>query len=241
MKYHHLILVFTLFVACEKSKDLVGEVLDIEKETLPSIKVTQQELQWTTQNLVDFYKNQDNNTLWNSRDKRNELLDALMSAQKDGLNLESYPITELFNFNLSYNQLGAEKRAEADLLYTKTFLNLAKHLAEGRINPKKFYGDWEAYQKKINYQELLLSAISDETIEDALEQITSKNDYYKGLKDAYATYRQLIKKDTVRPIKSTEKTKIAYQLALLGDYTSDQGEISSEKLTEAVKQFQKRN
>src|SRR5690606_7185637 len=110
MKYLHLILIFTLFVACEKSKDLVGEVLDIEKETLPSIKVTQQELQWTTQNLVDFYKNQDNNTLWNSRDKRNELLEALMLARENGLNPESYPITELFNFNLSYNQLGAEKR-----------------------------------------------------------------------------------------------------------------------------------
>src|SRR5690606_7118274 len=121
-----------------------------------------------------------------SRDKRNELLDALMSAQKDGLNLESYPITELFNFNLSYNQLGAEKRAEADLLYTKTFLKLAKQLAEGRINPKKFYGDWEAYKKNINYEEVLLSEISDNTVEEALEQITPKNNYYKGLKEAYA-------------------------------------------------------
>lgn len=241
MKYLHLILIFTLFVACEKSKDLVGEVLDIEKETLPSIKVTQQELQWTTQNLVDFYKNQDNNTLWNSRDKRNELLDALMLARENGLNPESYPIAELFNFNLSYNQLGAEKRAEADLLYTKTFLKLAKHLAEGRINPKKFYGDWEAYKKNINYEEVLLSAISDNTVEEALEQITPKNSYYKGLKEAYAEYNQLVKKDTIRPIKSSEQSKIVYQLALFGDYQSDNKDVSSEELTEAIKQFQQRN
>ncbi|HLV46440.1 MAG TPA: L,D-transpeptidase family protein [Flavobacterium sp.] len=241
MRYLYLIIISVLFAACNQSEDLEKEVVKVEPETLPEIKITQKTLQWTTQDVITFYKEQQNNTLWNSKNKRGELLDALIVAKENGLNPESYPITKLFNYQLGYNQLNAKQRADADVLYTQTFLNLAKHLAEGRINPKKFYGDWEAYQKKINYQELLLSVISDETIEDALKQITPKNDYYKGLKNAYATYRQLMKKDTIRPIKSSEKTKIAYQLALLGDYTSDQEEISSEKLTEAVKQFQKRN
>ena len=241
MKNIYLLIISLLLIACTQSKELVEEVVKIEPDELPEIKITHQALQWTTKDIVDFYQTQDNNTLWNSKNKRGELLNELLSAQENGLNPQNYPITALFNYQMSYNQLSAEQRAQADILYTQTFLTFEKHLTEGRINPKKFYGDWEAFQKNINYQELLISAIYDASITEITEQVTPKNKFYRGLKEAYANYRKIIDKDTVRPIKSTEQSKIAYQLALLGDYTSDQKEISPEEYNNAIKHFQKRN
>src|SRR5690606_15519580 len=121
MRYLYLIIISVLFVACNQSKDLEKEVIKVEPETLPEVKITQKTLQWTTQDVITFYQEQQNNTLWNSKNKRGELLDALIVAKENGLNPESYPITKLFNYQLNYNQLNAKQRADADVLYTQTF------------------------------------------------------------------------------------------------------------------------
>ena len=234
-------LILSLF-SCEQSKELAEKVLDIPPEARAPIRLTPTEMRWATQDLVDFYQEKGNVTLWNANKKREELLEALITAENDGLRPDSYPIPELFNYHLGYYSLNADKRTEADLLYTQTFLKLAKHLATGRLNPKKLYGDWEYYKKDIDYQSLLTDALAEKSVKETLAEITPQNKYYIGLKEAYADYKQKISKDTVRPIRASEQEKVAYQLALLGDYArNDKQEISAEELSKAIANFQKRN
>lgn len=235
------VLVLALLVACNSGDSIIDGQQKSVPETLAAARIQPNQLTWTAPNLSSFYQANNNVTLWNSQNNRGALLDVLVLSHKDGLKIDKFPINQMFAYQANYHLLNAENRTKADAVYTNAFLQLSKRIAEGHINPKKFYGDWEAYKKSIDYEKIMVDALSNNKVEDALEQLTPKNQYYKNIKQAYVQYDGLISKDTVRPITANDQSKVAYQLALLGDSKANPAQLSEEELTDALKHFQQRN
>lgn len=144
-----------------------------------------------------FYSNNNFSTVWQDSVNRNELISAIIDSRFDGVLPEKYPLRSLIKSHQNYAYLNVEQLKKTDVFFTEVFFRIAKHLATGKINPKKLYGDWEPFIPNINYGELLESSLENNNIYSSLEDIKPKNELYLKYKKAFAKYVPVISTDTI--------------------------------------------
>lgn len=223
-------------VSCKK------EISEFEVYKEPkSVRIDTNALFLKNKTLRDFYRNNEYYTVWVAEKNREDLIEAIQSFEEDALQPEKFSLSKLIDYNLKYSSLKYPQKIQADLLFSEIFLKAVQQLAHGRINPKKFYGDWEPDLKKIDLNLVLLQAVSEEDVAGMLESVKPKNRYYVGLKQALHEYRDL-GKDTLLPVSTQQISKIKKRLHFFGDYPSeDFSNIWDESSKEALVKFQKRH
>lgn len=238
MKKWNILWMIMVVLGCSCKKETVD--FEVYKEP-KSVQMDSNKLFLKNPQIRDFYKHNEYYTVWVNETNREDLIEVLQNIDEEGLNHEKYAIDKLVSFNLRYKELSYQQKIEADLTYSDAFFRVVRHLGHGRVNPKKYYGDWEPYLRPIDYNQLLLSAVSDEEVKDRVASVVPLNAYYKGLKAAYTQYRDM-PRDTLLPVAAGQTSKIKKRLHYLGDYTNDDFSGSwNEEAVEALKKFQKRH
>ncbi len=149
------------------------------------------------ENVVQFYTDNNFETIWQDSLSRNQLISAIIDSRYDGVLPEKYPLKKLIAAHFNYNVLSIAELQKADVAFSENFFRIAKQLATGKVNPKKMYGDWEPYIPENDYKALLNKSLADQKVYDVLEDIKPKNELYKKYKKAFAKYVPVISKDTL--------------------------------------------
>src|SRR5690606_6952688 len=115
----------------------------------------------------------------------------------DGVLLDNYPLNELVKFHRNYQFLSYAQLQKADIQFTEVYFKLLNQLANGKVNPKKLYGDWEPYQQKINSDSILNHAIIENKIHKSLDEVKPKSEIYLKYKKAFAQFVPIQSFDTL--------------------------------------------
>ncbi len=203
--------------------------------------------------LKSFYENFDNETVWESKKLRNDIIQEIENIHKDGLLPEDYNYSEIKNFENKIDDLSDTEKIEYDLLLTRSLQRLTNHLNSGKLNPKYLYNDVDLKEKKIDVNEIIFESIENKTIKSSVENCKPKQPVYSQLKKCLSILNNLpddeigyIPMD--RKIKPNQKTNtiinIKKRLIFWEDLKKDTIEPNStydKETQKAVKKFQARH
>lgn len=143
--------------------------------------------------VASFYANNGYDTVWTMEDKVGNLTERLKTAiansSADALNPENYHYSTIQHLQ---NGKSYEDILSLELLMTDAWLSLAKHLANGLVNPSKA-GEPHWNAKKVSDEELfalLNKAAQSGDINDTLQGINAGDKQYQALKASYASGKQ---------------------------------------------------
>ena len=139
------------------------------------------------QDLVEFYRQRDYRPVWVSPDgpakSAHELLAAIGQADQHGLLPQDYHFSCLSAW-LSpaslkrRSALEAKELAGMDIVLSDAFVNLATHLAAGKVDPRTIYPQWIAPAKKTEVFGWLAAIVVPEDVRRAFLQAAPASDGY---------------------------------------------------------------
>lgn len=244
MKKINLILGLSLLLSgCNWIEQFSGNnSQEIEQYRAPkSVEINKDLLFTKSLRVKNFYKENDYFTVWIEEKNRIDFLNAIQNLEIDGIDLSQYKISNLVSYNNNYESLNLYEKIQADILYTDSFLSIVKNLVHGKINPNKYYSDWVVDLKAVNFNQLLLAGVTDENIDEIIENEVPSNTYYKGIKEAIVAYNKL-PKDSLTHLKASDYSNIKKKLNYWNDADFSSFENSwNDDAKEALKKFQKRH
>jgi murein L,D-transpeptidase YcbB/YkuD len=230
-------------------EEIVNELNSLTLKNLPEVEAV--------------YKKNQNTLLWDEEDL-NDFLDASTDHIKNYLFLD-YHQNDIEDLMVDINNYDENKRkeiqAKIDILATDGFFSFAKDLNEGFIDWEKFQSlldanetdlVWEKSKKSLDYDKDLLLALKTNMMEVLFERYQPSSDEYKKLVEAYHRFGN-IKFPTVDYGKLIKAGDYGYRASQLKAYLKVTGDLKDvdkdyiefptfdEKLTNALKKFQKRH
>lgn len=260
-----------------KDKDEAGffqtmPVIDIERlhnqlatELLDSVAIQEylkstdlpEELQ---EPYVLFYKNRDFQPAWIDQQgfttEAQELLEAIEACTEQGLNKDDYKLQYLYHLKKKLEKedagLGDYQKIEKEL--TGAYLNIARHILKGRIDPQQFDDRWKTDRRQKDLARHLQQALDEGDISAFLEALEPKFKGYQGLKEALQHYEKIAQQTeeweklpedlVLTPGDSNEFVpQLAKMLYILGDAEKNlqDQELYDEEIAAALVNFQQRH
>ncbi len=137
--------------------------------------------------VFDLYKNTGYSRLWVSKRSFEDLLSSIECAKDDGLNPFDYHYELLLD--IADDKLD---QSQADVILSDAYLTFAKHLKNGRLDPKiLFPSEWDAVPNQFDFVIELLQALNDTNVAGSLENLKPKEPLYCRLKSELQTVEQL--------------------------------------------------
>ena len=174
----------------------------------------------------------------------------LQFAERKGLESEDYQlerIREAWKKQLPDN-------FALDIMLTTAFIRYARHLFQGRLDPREVDPDWHIYPDTLDIQTLLDKLASQQDIEALVDELEPQHPSYQQLRQQLLRYRNIAEQGgwqvipdgpTLRPgMRHEQVPLIRARLNISGDLVS--GSLSEsgrydDALTEAVMRFQARH
>ena len=189
------------------------------------------------------------------------LIEALKKVEDDGLNPMDYHLAKIEAELKSIKKAVKKKRSEQaaaladfDLMCSDAFLACAGHLAHGKVDPETRQAAWQGACIDESLAGLLEAALMKNLVAEALQSLAPKHSFYKNLKKALASYRELSRKTKWKPLsdglslkpgdKRKEVKELRKRLIALGDLAKEDsrsGRHFDESLEAALRHFQSRN
>ncbi|HUG99457.1 MAG TPA: L,D-transpeptidase family protein [Gammaproteobacteria bacterium] len=208
--------------------------------------------------LTRFYERRQFNPAWGSAAKREQLLAAVAGSVRHGLNPEDYHRTALSGLvGALPGESPAALLTELDILATDALTRLAFHLQFGKVNPEQLESSWNFSRDvgSVSPVTAIRSLLRVDDLVAALDALAPDNDYYRGLLDALAAYRQIAAAGGWPPIEGGETLRVEMRsarvvplralLRITGDLPADEpdgdGEYFEPALEAAVMRFQVRH
>ena len=220
---------------------------NVEKKDVVEIKIPQavkiDKNNLFTESLIvkNFYNANNYFTVWQTETNRIQFLETILTLEKEGVNVFKYDVSKLLFSNLHYDKLNIYERIQADFAYTNTFVSVLKQLVHGKVNPNKYYSDWVAPQKDVNFNQVLLQCLSEESVAETIKNNIPNNTYYNSIKEAISFYNEL-PEDTLLNLHYSDISKIKRKLNYFGDSNfSDFSNYADADFVVALKKFQKRH
>ena len=149
--------------------------------------------------ISEYYEKHDYKFLWVLENglipQAEELIQSIEKADRDGLTVEDYHLTQLkslkgqINQELLQNQLiDPAKKADLDLLLTDAFLLFSSHLLYGRVNPGAVDSTWLFSNPVTDVTHLLESVNQNFPLEGLFNELRPENVAYYRLRDALQDY-----------------------------------------------------
>ena len=145
----------------------------------------------------EFYELAGYQPVWTDPAYAREMLALLKSSEEEGLNPADYHYEALLALQEEYEQPWSDKdylRAQAEMLLTDGILLYARHLIEGKIDPRTLDESWNYSRRDFDPAVIagsLLKAIRDKKVAQELEGLRPDMAFYGLMKQALADYRRL--------------------------------------------------
>jgi murein L,D-transpeptidase YcbB/YkuD len=149
--------------------------------------------------LARVYRAREFAPLWSDgerlRDRSEELIQAIRSADSEGLDPGDYHYDLILNLRLAAERRGltsaTDLLVDLDLLLTDAFLLYAGHLSEGAVNPVTIDPEWFLARKEVDLVRALDEALASGRIGESLRALAPQRPEYERLRDVLVRYREL--------------------------------------------------
>lgn len=202
--------------------------------------------------LTKFYAAFNNETVWQSEEEREIVLNQFANAEQDGLIPDDYRSKKLRAFETRFSGLTDKELVEYDLAMTYNLQKYIWHISQGRLNPKSLYNDWDLPEKNTDVNKILIQAFEKKRLQASIDSCKPQHIVYKKLKKALELINTF-PKDTLKKIAFDGKIKpndtsvalltIKKRLIYWHDLKPQDSitKIYDSKTVEAVKKFQNRH
>jgi murein L,D-transpeptidase YcbB/YkuD len=205
-----------------------------------------------------LYKARDGKPLWIDDQKPNgkarALVDAVASADKEGLRAADYDLAGLSNaLRQTYDsgKVTAAKLAALELRLTGLYLEYGSDMLVGRVDPQLINDGFLAKTRRKTADSVLLAAASQDKFADMIGELRPRSSQYQALLDGLAHYRTLadsggwkeIPGGAIKPgERSSRIMLLRARLAATGDLGSAKGDsVYDDELNTAVNHFRARH
>jgi len=227
------------------SNDALGiELLKLKNNT-SSIQLKNKD------SVLAFYKLRNGNAAWRSLKNRNEFYNTIQSADKEGLIPKDYNLNKILKIVTS-NPFNQTDNISIDLLFTDTYLSFSYHLANGKVDPKKLYDDWELTPNVFQFNSILNASLNSSTLKKSIDVYKPQRKIYKQLKAQLPVAKELIHSDSlkttvihghkIRPNNTDNRVinirKRLNELGFLKDSLVTQSKVLDTLLQEEIRKFQ---
>ena len=188
------------------------------------------------------------------KDRADALVDALVNATTDAINLEQYPLADVA---LTLDSLRktekptAPQLARADLLLTTAYTALSEDYLTGQINPGSVAQSWHIDPQEDEVDSALVRSLRDRSLPDAIGRMRPADYDYEMLRRKLMDYRRIASAGGWQPIPAGKILKkgdrddvrvpaLRARLRAEGIGT-DTGSTYDQTLASAVAQFQTRH
>ncbi|WP_375171490.1 murein L,D-transpeptidase [Marinobacter sp.] len=180
-----------------------------------------------TRALTDLYASNGHEPVWGSQSLRQQLLQAIESATRDGLDPRDYHAEALAQVAYrNSEEFSPGLQADVDLLLSDAFLMLGSHLLEGKVNPRTIHAEWRANRRQRDMAQVLQAALASGDIAASIERLRPGHSDYHRLAEARQSMAQLMGQPwlpippgtIIRPGDQDQRlAEIRRRLEILGD------------------------
>lgn len=195
--------VFGVFLFCTGAvtaqADVPREILNITERlflnpTSPAVagvaKIHQPEF------INELYQQSQHRPLW-SLAEAGLLLELLRSSEREGLNPSDYHYNKLLALLAEEGEAWTDPdvlQAQFDVLLSDGLVLYARHLLEGKIDPRSLDNTWNYDRREYHSEDVakrMLAATSHASMERLLESLKPQGDFYRQMKLSLEYYRDL--------------------------------------------------
>ena len=144
-----------------------------------------------------FYQLIDYQPAWTDLRYIDEMISLLGSSALEGLNPDDYHYAELLSLRRSYKADRADGdliRAQFDVRLSDGILLYARHLIEGKVDPRTMDSSWNYVRENFEPEKVaqsLVEAIGQRRVAQVLEQLKPRMAAYAQMKNELARYHKL--------------------------------------------------
>ena len=132
-----------------------------------------------------------------SKDRVEELANALAAADSDAVRVDSYPVADLAKAVTALRSTTsptAEQLADADVLMTSTFAALGEDMLTGQINPRTMSQSWFISTREEGIDSALARTLRESPVDQSIRLIRPQDPTYDSLRIELMRYRELAAK-----------------------------------------------
>ena len=159
---------------------------------------------YNDQNLKQFYKKFNFETVWINKAQRDLMLSEFANANSEGLQPSDYHIAELQRYENQYDTLSDKRLINYDVLLTINSQTYINHISKGKLNPKDIYKDWDLKEKKVDVVQLLFDCFDKTNFQSIIQNCKPNHLVYQRLKTSLQLL-QNFPEDTIGVIDLKEK------------------------------------
>ena len=145
----------------------------------------------------DYYERQAYRPVWTDR-QAEALVAAIREADQEGLDPSIYPLHDIESLIDSWRRadinggvLSDERRADFDILLTRTFLTYGLHLSMGRFDPEEWFMEWVPYYRPVDLLQALLDGQDKNDLGNALKGLAPRHPSYIQMRRELADLRKI--------------------------------------------------
>ncbi|MEX2178917.1 MAG: L,D-transpeptidase family protein [Gemmatimonadaceae bacterium] len=154
--------------------------------------------QW--EHAKQLYALHKNSPLWMNGDgvidsRARALVDALINAASDAIQLDQYPLLELavaLDSMRRVEQPGAAQIARADLLLTTAYVGLGEDYLTGQIDPKSVAQSWHIDPEEKRVDSALVRTLREADLAEAIGRMRPQDSDYDMLRRQLDDYRKIV-------------------------------------------------
>lgn len=153
-----------------------------------------------------FYQSRGYQPAWVDAAYAQEMLQLLKSSEEEGLNPADYHYEELLALREEYRKSWSDKdnlRAQAEVLLTDGIVLYARHLIQGKVDPRTLDSSWNYARRNIvptSVAENLSAAIASRRVAQVLAELKTDTGFYTLMKQQLGHYRQLAVRENFSPV-----------------------------------------
>ncbi len=133
--------------------------------------------------LATFYQKNNFKYIWTSNQNQSIAVNAIKNSGLEGLNPKHYFADEIVDLHQNQKK-SADQKQELEVLLTFGLQKLLLDRTNGRKNPQELYEDWDLKRNKIEVNNLILGAISGDSLSSTIIKSEPKHQVYLQLKKA---------------------------------------------------------
>lgn len=184
--------------------------------------------------LTEFYMKRGYAPAWN-QDRARALLEVIKEADREGLNPETYGLKKALD--ILEREKDSNFAPQKDVFFTEIFLRYALHLAQGRLDPARFYPEWRPYKREVNLVAALNEALETGRMAEVLAGLAPRHPTYQKMKEELATLKKKASEG------AEPKTIVDFLVTFgdLGEELSHDYRERTKQIKEALRRFQWRH
>ncbi len=209
MRKIYLVIILTFFISCRKENSANAstkpflEIFEGKKIKIDTLLITK----YNNKDLMLFYKSNGLETVWQSSETRNVILNKLSKSNSIGLESKDYELERLLDYEKKIDNLDDIGLVEYDLLLSNSLQKYINHLSKGKLDPKKLYDDYDLKEKIIDVNAIIKTGLENNNFETVLDSCKPKSQVYRQLEKALQII-DAMPVDHSKPMSFTAKGKI---------------------------------